>query len=544
MNKEFIQNEQTNTSIGTGSDDESSPTELTQLTGLTRLSDDSVAEVYSFLNVAEYHNLSVCNVRFLQLTKTRLTKISPQYVQVKRLLPKAEPMDSNRFTPSEVTKLAKADANRIAERKFAIGLRPRVLKIDGEMTTDITDVCEMLKKIAPTLESLYLPDANHAQPHFLKMHKLTTLHLETCSEGLILEDLPASLTSLSIDKEVCTKNRCPFHCDYWTLGEENRLRGGVFKSSNGLQLAKNLTELNLPSYSSFFIPPTECTNLIKLTFEVCLGQRQLQIMTALSSFPKLTELNLVMTAQQPSEHLHLLSQISTLRQLKLVVISSYVNLGEDIGVTIVEQLRKITQLTSLHLLSLKNGGRPYPLDVESIFKHPHTLINLRELKVDSNAVKYIKSDINGDDDDEKPITSNLNNLNSLCGQLTSFGCLNGITIPHIDNLTHLDLSSQSIYPQWTPRNTKKLDIDGNYVYDRTICTVQKYASTIQQVIVPNFPTVHETLQTQFVAALCACPLLRQVFLPATWENKDTASIRQSFVDQIHKLRPDIQLQCQ
>lgn len=147
---------------------------------------------------------------------------------------------------------------------------------------------------------------------------------------------------------------------------------------------------------------------------------------------------------------------------------------------------------------------------------------------------------------------------NLPGRLKSFGCGRTDFLPRIDNLTHLDLSSQNFYShsaelpsRKNSKNSKfiKTFEEGrtNEVTDFTITVIQKYQFTITRVIVPTLP-VFDKLQQEFIASLVACPLLREVVLPVVWKspidnNNNTGDIRQDFVNQLRRLRPDIQLRC-
>lgn len=485
--------------------------------GLIRLSDDSVTEIYSFLNVVEYHNFSVSSERLLRLTKTRLEKVSPRYVQVKEKPVKISKGKGN----------VERHKNMVARREFAMNLRPRVLEIEGLVTKAIR---LMLEQMASALESLSIERVDEVRPYFSKMTRLTTLHLGCCSSTPILEDLPASITSLSVDTDNCAANRCPLHRKFPSDDDSENSRGEL-QTMNGLQLAQNLVELNLPVFSQFFSVPTQFTNLTKLTFEVTGSEHSDSVMDVLvSGFPKLTTLNLLLAYDVP-KHFHLLSQVSTLQKLNLsVIVSTRTNI-KAVRNDISEQLRKITQLTSLHLLLPGGSVDPLSFDLESIFKHPHTLINLQELKVNPKVIKVIKF-VNNDE----PALANLSR------QLTSFGCDGTMTLPSFHNLTHLDLSTQQLPLRWRKSNSNS---NSNSATAFGIDALRKYASTIKQAIVPNYLTNDKIIQTEFVAALCACPLLREVFLPSVWKSIPAAdeNIRQSFVEEIYKLRPDIQLRC-
>lgn len=518
-------------------------------TELTRLSDDAVTEVYSFLQMAEYHNLSRTNRRFLQLTKTRPVQTSPRYVQVRKRIPEIKFIDfgtptTNPHFIDDQLKAKIASANRNAERKFALNLRPRALKIEDEVTE--AD-CKMLEKIVPTLESLSLLCADPIHPYFSAMTRLTTLHLNICSATHILEDLPASLTSLSVDREACREieiegdgcQECPLHrslvrSDALAEGEgtSTSQRGCDLTTPNGLRLVQNLLELNLRAEDVLFTPPIECVNLTKLTFEVGTSDSHFRTMSTLaSSFSKLTTLNLLLVLNGVNNYLHLdlLSQISTLRQLKLATLNS---VADEKGVSekVSEQLRKIIQLTSFHYLALPNENNN--LDLSPTFRHPNTLTNLQELKLNRL-----------DQSDLRLSSSNISNLSE---QLTSFGCPQMETLailPCLDKLAHLDFSSQYFYTAESGVNS------GNCVTRLTVAAVKKYANTIKQVIVPDSPATNVDTNTnvEFLEALSACPLLREVVLPVVWGKVGSGSntnIRQSFVEKLLRQRPDIQLRCQ
>lgn len=550
---------------------------LTEATGLTRLSDDAATVIYSFLQVREYHNLSAVSARFLQLTKVRPVQTSPRCAVITEILPVPIYLDNTQSAFAE--KRENANAKSI----FAKTLRPQVLKI--ERFAPVVG-CGFLKGMASTLQSLSVEDFSSVRQYLPQMTKLKTLHLNYC--GAL--NLPASITSLSIFREICQDNRCPLHLRTRQQGAPEHSVGNEgtkwWDTPSGLQLAQNLTELNLRSNNHFFIPPTRCVNLTKLTFETSShSQNHHSSMAELSSsFPKLTALNLSLLVpheMQESSYskdsnsfdessssvdlsLHLLSQIATLRQLRLCVLTSYpISLdkakSEIINNHVCQQLRKITQLTSLHLLSM-DGLSTLSIDIRLLFKQPLTLTNLQELKLDQKPNYAI--------DEDKPLLTSKPTLEATAfGQLTSFGCGQVDFLPQLDKLTHLDLSSQNFYPRSEADTADtSANSDGrnrtynfketfenrrrNFVTKFSVTTIQKYASTVLQIIVPNLPfantnvdeaKLHEKLLEEFVTALCACPRLREIILPTIW---GADNVRESFVTELRRRRPDIQLRCQ
>jgi hypothetical protein len=229
---------------------------------------------------------------------------------------------------------------------------------------------------------------------------------------------------------------------------------------------------------------------------------------------------------------------------------------------VVKQLRKLTQLTSLHCLSSGSGIDPLSLNIQSILKHPLTLTNLQELKVDQNYHNDSTKQL--EHKDAVVDVDQLGNLDSL-DKLTSFGCGQTSFLPQLNKLTHLDLSAQNFYPRSigiASSNTTTTQIPyqdsnrraefietfengrSNTVTSFTIEIIQKYAPTITHVILPNYPGVDPIVQMEFVHALHSCSRLREVTFPATWNQIGSQYSQLSFIGLLHKLRPDVQLRRQ
>lgn len=389
-------------------------------------------------------------------------------------------------------------------------------------------------------------------PSFPKLRSLT---LKECLGDIKLFNLfnPGSLTHLAIedDSDVCDDGKCPFHHQY-------QLKDGLQRTQRTQSRAEH------------------CDWLSQLS-----GLQSLSLMSTMTDadwrypsllhFPSLTKLQLHVESHLPHRFTHLedLDQLPELQHLSLEFVAQGLPVPILPGTcNCLDVLVRMKKLRTLDFdLNLGDEGEEMDGEVhyipilQLIMGKIRAAIQLTSLGLAANVPLLRKgiqflvtpASISTDAKVSTTIVSLANNLrelrlNSNVGVLTSHQKEVFDVLEKFTALTSLKISNLSSPPDNfnSVRELRELDFTGSRSSFTTnpgktqLDWMRMFPNTLQKITMPTMKSMDTPLVKKYIEVIGSMPLIREIVLPPTFLVAFKSSLRHIFVNELRKLRPEIE----